>query len=81
MGCNCKVNKQISKIYKNYGYKNNVSWKTSLNFSFIESIKTLLIIKLLLICLPLFFVLILYKSANGKSTFNINKILKKYLRK
>lgn len=80
MGCNCKVNKQILKIHKNYGYKYNVSWVARSKIKFKKSILNFVYIILIILFSPFVFVWFLYFIIKGKNIININKILKKFIR-
>lgn len=81
MGCNCKANKEIMKIYKNYGHKIDVSWKEKIKFRLIEGFKLILISLLCILFFPLIFIFVLIYSSINNRSININKLLNKILRK
>lgn len=81
MGCNCKANKEIMKIYKNYGHKIDVSWKKKIKFRLIEGFKLILISLLCILFFPLIFIFVLIYSSINNRSININKLLNKILRK
>jgi hypothetical protein len=81
MGCNCKVNKQILKIHKNYGHNINTSWVAKGKFRIKKSIFNVIYIMILLLLSPFAIVWFLYFLIRGKNIININKILKKFIRK
>lgn len=79
MGCNCKVNKQILKIHKNYGNKINIPWSQKLHFKIVESLKIIIISGIVLLLLPFILLIIIFLMIIGKRNFNINKLIKKIL--
>ena len=81
MACDCKVNKQILKLHKEYGTKIYTPWKERIKFSFEEGLKFILIALLAILCFPVFFIFVLYMTLKGGSQFNVNKILRFILRK
>ena len=81
MRCNCKANKEIMKIYKNYGHKIDVSWKKKIKFRLIEGFKVILISLLCILFFPLIFIFVLIYSSKNNRSININKLLNKILRK
>lgn len=81
MGCNCKANKNIIKIYKNYGHKINVPWVQKFKFNLKESIKFIFIFLLLILFLPILIILIIIFAFKNKNIININKLLNNFLKK
>lgn len=81
MSCNCKANKEIMKIYKNYGYKINTSWMQKFNFNLKENIKVIFIFLLLILLFPIIFIIIIIFAFKNKNNININKLLKKFFKK
>lgn len=81
MSCNCKTNEKILSFYKKYGYKSRVSWREKIHFTTEETIKTLLIIFLTICFAPIIIIVLIIMIIMGKSTFDINKILRFLLRK
>ena len=81
MSCNCKVNSDILKIHKNYGVKNNISWKEKFSFNTVEGFKYIILILLVIIFIPLIIVIYFVYVFNNKQHININKLLKIILRK
>lgn len=81
MGCNCKANKQISKIYKNYGQQIKTPWVSTLKFNMFETLKFLVAIPIILLCIPLIFLYIVIRLFRGKSVFNVNNFVRFLMRK
>lgn len=76
MACNCESQEQINKLYKEYGYKLDVSKKKTLAHN-IKAIAQY--IGAMLICalfVPFFFLYIIYKDYDDERVININKILR-----
>jgi hypothetical protein len=81
MGCNCKTTENIIKFHDKYGEKVNVSWGKMVGFKTGEFIKIMLVLLLSVIILPITFTWIIIRVFRGKTTIDINQIIKKLLRK
>lgn len=81
MGCNCKVNKEIMKIQKEYGHKIDVSWKERMKFKFEEGLKLIIASFFIILCFPLIFVFVIIFTIRGNGKINVNKVLRFILRK
>ena len=81
MACNCKANKQIMKIYKNYGNRIKTPWVSTVKFNFFETLKTIILIPIILLSLPLIFIYIIFQSKRRKSVFNVNNFVNFLMRK
>lgn len=80
MGCNCKATEHILKIHKKYGNNISTPWKERITFHTAEIIKTILAFFLGILFFPIFLVILLFYSFNGKTVIDVNKILNKLLR-
>lgn len=80
MGCNCKVNKQILNIHNKFGFNTNASWGLKAKFHLEESIKTFLLLLLILIFSPFILIWFLGTIGREKKVINVNKIMKKFVR-
>lgn len=81
MSCNCKVNKEIMKLHKEYGHDVRTPWKTRAKFKITEGIKLLILFLLMVVLLPLIFIFVIICVIRGKGHININKMLKFIMRK
>ena len=81
MGCNCKTTEKIIKLHKEYGKEIDVPIKKKILFRIKETIKYILVLLIGIISLPLIFIIVLFLTFNGKTHFNISKIINKLLRK
>lgn len=81
MACDCKVNKQIIKLHKEYGKKINLPWKEKIGFRLEEGLKFIVLSLLIIIFLPIIFVYFFIRIITGNGYFNVNKMLRFILRK
>lgn len=81
MGCNCKTNEQIGKLKKHYGYDVKMSFSESLKFNFNELLKLILIVIIVILFSPMIFIILLILFFCGKTTIDMNKILRFLLKK
>lgn len=81
MACDCKVNKQILKLHKEYGAKIYTPWKERMKFNLEEGLKFILIALLAVLCFPIFFIFVLCMTFKGNQHFNVNNLLRFILRK
>lgn len=80
MGCNCKVTKDILNLHKKYGYEVKTSWFKTKALSLKEKTENSLIILLLILLSPIILIWFSISMLKGKRVYNINKILKKFIR-
>lgn len=81
MGCNCKVNKEIMKIHKEYGHNVNAPWKERVKFKFEEGVKLFIASLFVIIFFPLIFIFVIAFAIAGNGKINVNKLLRVILRK
>lgn len=80
MGCNCKVNKEIMKIHKDYGKTINIPWKEHAKFKIEETIKIICLGIFGVLSIPFIIVIVVLLMVIGKTHFNVNKLLNILLR-
>ena len=80
MGCNCKTNEKILKIYNDYGKKIKTPWKEHIKFKTEEIIRIIAIFFLIMLFSPIILIVIIVLYVKGNGIINLNKVLKFILR-
>ena len=76
MGCNCKTNKRIAYLEKNYGVEKDVSVGEDIGFTVSEFFGRVITYIVLVLLLPLMCILLIVKLLSSKKEIDIAKLFR-----
>lgn len=76
MSCNCKVNRNLAYLQKNYGVKRDVSLKEETTFGILEFFRRFITIIATILSIPVMFIFLVIKLFSKKKEIDLTKILR-----